>query len=126
MQYNYFILVITARQVQTQMEALNCKMEELQNKLEEKFKSLRTRVSMMAQEENTSRQNSADRPISRSSRRSRIMEAQMFARNQYSTEEDNSWIPKVGKIKSNMHAYKFKHRTSKNIDTLVLCAYMFY
>lgn len=81
--------MISARQVQTQMDALQSKMDDLQHSLEEKFRALRSRVNLMAQEEYNASgtRSNIDRPVSRASRRSRIMEAQAFASQQYENKD---------------------------------------
>lgn len=57
-------------------------MKNLQQSLEDKFRELRKNVDLLPSQPN-SRMGSADRPPTRSSRRSRIQEAKAFASNRY-------------------------------------------
>lgn len=80
----YFV-VISSRQVQTHIDTLEAELKTLQLSLEDKFRDLRKNVDMLPSQP-TTRVSSADRPPTRSSRRSRIMEAKAFASNQYSDQ----------------------------------------
>ena len=80
----YFV-VISSRQVQTHIDTLEAELKTLQLSLEDKFRDLRKKVDMLPSQP-TSRVSSADRPPTRGSRRSRIMEAKAFASNKYSNQ----------------------------------------
>lgn len=75
-----YVAVISSRQVQCQLDGLQDEMRNLQAGLEEKFRQFRLNLDQLP-----SRPVSAatDRPPTRGSRRSRIMEAKAFATNQY-------------------------------------------
>ena len=78
----YNFAVLSSRQVHSQLNTLETEMRQFQQKIEESFSSLRTKVGKLDVGE--PRASSADRPVSRASRRSRIAAAQAFASNQYS------------------------------------------
>lgn len=63
------------------MDSLDSEMMEFQRQLEEKFRRIRTSVDKISLHD--SRVSSAERPTSKASRRTRIMEARAFASHQY-------------------------------------------
>lgn len=71
--------------MQTHIDTLDAELKVLQLSLEDKFRDLRKKVDMLPSQP-TSRVGSADRPPTRGSRRSRIMEAKAFASNKYSEQ----------------------------------------
>ena len=77
----FLITVISSRQVQSQLDSLDTEMKNLQDNLEDKFREFRRLLDHLPSRPSTA---VSDRPATRGSRRSRIMEAKAFASNIYS------------------------------------------
>jgi len=77
-----YVLVISSRQVQSHLDSLDAEMKTLQTNMEEMFRKFRTDIDQLPSR-SSSRAKDSERPPTRGSRRSRILEAKAFAIHRY-------------------------------------------